>query len=237
MTIRNNLKAAFIVSAALTSQSIKADIIGSLTLIEPTGTVQQSEGFDIWARFSLAPSSDDLNVNRLAVFPWGITSVDIPTSGLNRITRETLPFDSYTSLSFGQSKQCRSGAEYICNRDYYDSSVINSSWLTQGRSGGVSITAGESIDLKLFEYMPNTIVPEGTYVINSLSISLKALGLDADGNTISADIYRFETCEDASLGCTFQRTVVADVSEPGLLTLFAMGLLLLTRRFTTHKQS
>ena len=80
----------------------------------------------------------------------------------------------------------------------------------------------ESIDLKLFEYMPNTIVPVGTYLIKSLSISMRVLGLDADGNTISADIYRFDTCEDISAGCVFQRTVVANVPEPSLLAVFVL---------------
>ncbi len=202
-------------------QSANAAVIGSLTYIDPTGTVSADESIDVWVRLSLDASSDPLTYDPFDSFPNGVNFDDLPIDGVNEFG-DLVPFEAYDFISQFISRSCNDTFTVGCSSpgSQYGYSVPGTNEWFQF-SG--TINPGESLDILLYTLDPvgGSAAP-GFYELFNAGLGLFVEGEDEFGNILSEDVYAFFTnCPDAN--CTFSRTVTA-VPVPAAVWLFGTAL-------------
>ncbi len=210
-------------AALLQGTAAQASVIGTLSFIEPTGTVTADESINVWVRLTLDPNSDPFVYNAFDPFPNGIDPADLPVEGRDRVTGDIVPFDTYSFISPFIGRGCDDTFTVGCadpGSQYEYESASSNSWFDF--SG--TIDAGQSMDFMLYTLTPvNGTAAPGTYELFTASLGLLVFGQDADGNELLADVLRIST-DCAGPECTFSRTV-APVPIPAAAWLLVSGLL------------
>lgn len=203
-----------------------AAVVGTLSYIDPTGTVHTTDTIEVWVRLTLAADSDTFNYDPSGdPASLGLGSY-LPTMGYSATAGEYVPFASYIGGSQFATRSCSGTFSPGCADVPYRVDQGISSWFAVEKP--FSMTAGESRDFLVARLEPvGGAAAPGTYSIYNTGIGISVYGLDADGNSIDADAFRFTTCgdgvEDAS--CVFTRDVVSTVPVPAAAWLFGSGLL------------
>lgn len=211
--------------SALLSAPLQAAVEGSLVFTEPTGTVSGSDTIDVRVTLTLSASSDPLTYNKGDPFPNDVPEAHFPTQGRVGTQPELVNFNEYTNIGWGFGRSCNDTFAIGCSdagSAYSYESIVTGADSWPLFSG--TINAGESRDFLLYRLSPvGGAAAVRTYDLFSVNIGLIMHGLDADNNTMSADLYSFSTnCGEPN--CTFSRTVSA-VPIPAAAWLFGSALL------------
>ncbi|MEM9057229.1 MAG: VPLPA-CTERM sorting domain-containing protein, partial [Pseudomonadota bacterium] len=210
-------------AALLQGATANASLIGTLSFIEPTGTVTANESIQVWVRLTLDANSDPLTYNPTDPFPAGLDPDLLPLEGRNRETGEIVPFESYSFASPFVSRGCDDTFTVGCSdpgSQYSFESASSNSWFNFTGSLG----SGDSLDFMLYTLTPTdgTATP-GTYELFTAGLGFLVFGEDADGNELLGEVLRFDT-DCGGPECTFTRTVSA-VPLPAAAWLLGSALL------------
>ncbi|MCC6532235.1 MAG: PEP-CTERM sorting domain-containing protein [Burkholderiales bacterium] len=213
--------AAVTMLACMATAPASADIQGSLSFRDPTGTATAVEAIPVWVVLTLDPASDPLAFDALAGAPFGLPESWIPTHGeveINGVLTPGIPFASIDSASFAGSIRCGSFNFHCSGSPYrYDYAQSTSLGLST-----LSMAPGESREFLFNHLVPNpSPAPPGTYQEVDFSMRLAFYGTDADGNFVSTVDYAhgFSTFGAPS----FVRTITA-VPEPSVYAMMLAGL-------------
>lgn len=232
---------ALAAALAWSAPAMAALPFGTLSFVEPTGTVGPNDDIDIWVRFTLDPSSSPLTLVTGDVS--GFLAADLPTVGqfFNPDTGRTeeQPFANFTNASLNTYFTCDDTFTNRCNgaqpRAYtYQWNLLD----TQERPSAIFksdlvLAPGQSFDYVFVTLKPALGgAPAGTYSYFDTGLTLEFFGVDAEGNSLSTfGVTIGSTCGDGQSieQCAFTRTVVA-VPEPQTLLLMGVGLAVVALR-------
>lgn len=207
---------------------------GTLTFVQPTGTVTPNQQIDVRMRFTIDANSPGLNFSSNPL--TGFAAADLPTVGryFNPVTGqfETHAIASisgaYLNTFFGCDETFTGG----CNGNPVNYTY---NFFLSSTPGNPSINFLSSFNLApgaSFDYLFAQFTPAargaapGTYRFYRTGVTLNFEGVDASGNSLDiAAINLARTCTAGnSDACSFARTVAA-VPEPASLGLMTLGLL------------
>lgn len=212
-----------------------AAIIGTLTYLEPTGTVSSTDTIEVWARLTLTEDSDPLFYDRDDIdgnFGWA----NLPTEGYNTETWEIGTFEYYTWSGLFASRGCSGTFSDGCSDTPYDVSQFESTWFEIDNP--FELLPGESADFLLALIIPKDgWAAPGLYTLYNMGLGIFVQGFDGDGNKLEADLVVFNTCLGDLPGCAFTREVVSEVPVPAAAWLFGSGVLGLAGMVRARRQS
>jgi hypothetical protein len=195
-----------------------AAIVGTLTYDTPTGTALSTETIEVWATLSLAADSDAFFYDPDSGNPFGFDPAQIPT-----LSDQGVPFASYTYSFLWVSRTCSGNFNTGCDAGPYTIEQGSSAWFDIEKP--FTLNASESRSFSLATITPvGGSAPAGTYTVYNMGLGISVNGLDAEGNTIEAEIVSFNTCNSGEESCAFTRTVSA-VPVPAAAWLFGSGIL------------
>ena len=210
-------------AALLQGSAAQASIIGTLSFVEPTGTVAADEPISVWVRLTLSADSDPLVYYSAVPFPNGFDAADMPLEGRNRETGEVAQFDSYSFITPFVSRGCDDTFTVGCSdpgSQYEFSTASANGWFDFDGTIGPH----QSMDFELYTLTPlDGLAETGNYDLFTAAIGFFVFGLDADGNELISEVLRVGT-DCAGPECTFSRTV-APVPIPAATWLLVSGLL------------
>ena len=190
-----------VISALVTATGARADLIGTLTHVQPTGNVGPVESFGDLLQFTLGAGSDPVMTNQFGVITSdtffdgiNLNGGTFSTSVSSQLTFGGLPSSSY-SLSFGPS-----GTNFFAQFGNLNLAV-----------------AGASFQFVASYWTPVGMAPAGAYTIGTATFLVFGPDTDSVGNAVSHQIA-------AAPDSGFSRTVVAAVPEPSTYALFLLGL-------------
>lgn len=207
-----------IISSSLATTA-NATVIGSLSFIEPTGTVSPNEAIEVWLTLSLDENSDPISQSAFYDEDFNVIEDYLPEYGYNK-SGELLKFAEFdpwglilTSLDF--SFTCPPNAAECLYSEY---ERIDEDGISDLFSFTQILAAGESQDYQIYTYIPplESLAP-GKYDFGQLNAeySMTATGYSENGDYIQAELFKFTTqCDDVV--CGFTRTIAVDVPEPSI---------------------
>jgi hypothetical protein len=205
--------------------SANAAIIASIQLQQPTGTVLDTESFDIWGTLTLDPLSDPLVYDPSAPFPHSLDASLVPTVG-SFDGNDNIPFVTYDSINLYIRYSCPTNSADCMQYVGYDLDHVEGPlhWGSFG-SGGFMMTPGESQELYFATMAPIYGVLPGTYSWAAISVGFRFSGTDIDGNTLRSSVELASSCPSRTPDCAFTRTVISAVPVPAAAWLFGSALL------------
>lgn len=207
---------------------------GSLSFVQPTGTVTPTAVIDVRMRFTIDPTSPALNFSSNPL--TGFAAADLPTQGqyYNPITGlfETHAIASISGAFLNTFFGCDDTFTGGCNQN---TTNYTYSFFLSSQPGRPSINFLESFNLApgaSFEYVFAQFTPAaggahaGTYRFYRTGVTLNFRATDAAGHDLNvSSVDLATTCTGGNTdACSFARTVVA-VPEPASYGLMAFGLL------------
>lgn len=206
---------------------------GTLSFVEPTGTVGPDEVIDVRLRFTL-----DMNSTALQLVPGDLSAFppeDLPTEGLfyNPATQqqEQRTFAEVTGAHLNVFFSCSDTFTNNCNGA---NAVYTYGWHYDGtpqRPSAIGLSSlvlqpGESFEYVFVTFTPRAGgAPQGTYAFYGTGLTLSFTGVDAGGDPLYTNgVDLGTTCSGGqSAECAFTRTVTA-VPEPQAWLLMGLGL-------------
>lgn len=228
------LRATAVAAAVLLAPAAFAALpFGSLSFVEPTGTVGPTDVIDVRLRFTLGMESTPLLLAPGDLS--GFQPEDLPTEGefYNPLTQqyEARPFAQLTDASLNVWFSCSDTFTNNCNGT---PRVYTYNWHYNGTPDRPSAIGMNTLSLQpgdSFEYVFVTFTPRaggapaGHYAFYGSGLSLSFNGVDDDGNflyTNGVDL-GFTCSNGQNPDCAFTRTVVA-VPEPQTWLMLGLGL-------------
>lgn len=209
----------------LMSQAAWAELPrGSLTFLQPKGTVSTTEAIDIWVRLTLDADSPAFTFSSYPI--TGISLSDLPPYGYH--------YDSSTgSYSYGTFARIdsitlsSSMGGVVPGYDFSFSSSFNPELSGPNGLNQFSLAPGQSYDYLFGRFTPrNGAAPEGVINLFDASMTIYYSGVDAEGRWMNSNLRPViaSTCENGDFAnCRFTRTVTA-VPEPSSYALMGLGL-------------
>lgn len=163
-----------------------AEYIGTLSFIEPTGTVGPMDTIPMRVRLTLDPASDPLMLSddATATPPFGIPPSNYPDSGGTAdFSGKNYSFVAFTSLAgvgftplytcdgtfVGDGCSADSPYPYNWEFEYVADDAISSGGF---EAAGVNLAPGESLDFTFGKFVPKGPVPAGTYYDYEIELDL-----------------------------------------------------------------
>ncbi|MCV2362110.1 PEP-CTERM sorting domain-containing protein [Paucibacter sp. DJ1R-11] len=212
----------------LMSQAAWAELPrGSLTFLQPKGTVSTTETIDIWLRLTLDADSPAFSFSSEPL--TGISPTDLPHEGFyhDPITGNTTQsvFARIDSV-FLSASMTLSGSEFA-GYDFQFATIYNPQLPGPTYQNHFNLAPGQSYDYLFGRFTPKAGgAPEGIVNLFQTSMTLQYTGVDAQGRVLyaAAQPVIASSCESGDWAtCGFTRTVTA-VPEPSSYALMGLGL-------------
>lgn len=215
------------VLAGLSSAAAVAALpAGTLSYLEPTGTVAPDEVINVWVRLTLNEDSAPISYTSYEDLLASLDPADLPLQGSywDGTSSTERDFVSYSFAYLTVSFYCDDTFTGGCNADTsnyrYDFNNPGSGLPSYGPTS-LDLQPGQTRDYVFAYFTPAAGgAAAGTYNYFTTSMSIGFAGQDADGNELSASVQIAST----AWGDTFTRTV-SPVPEAGTWALMAAGLL------------
>jgi hypothetical protein len=223
-------------AAALIAGSIpaaQAAPTGTLTFLQPSGTVGPMESIPVWMRLTIDPTSLPFVVDS-SLQGFGVDPADVPADWSSL---DSVYINTYFTCNATFTQTCVGGPPYNFEFNTSGPDAINS-------RNPFALPPGESYDYLFGSFVPSAgAAPAGTYYFFSTGVTLNLVGkkplLDEFGQPLldefeqplltnvelSVDVAR--SCGSFDASCAFSRTVVAAIPEPETYAMMLAGLGLL----------
>lgn len=246
MSRRKRLWGRSIMSRFLTAGTIAASCVAlacsanaalptvDLAFTTPSGTVGPNDSVEVWVTMSIPSSSSALAFDESAP-DFGLDPADLPSQGYydssaNPGTMVWADFTSYSEIYLNTWFGCSGTFTASC----IDGPPYDFSFHLSSLPGKPSVNFLTSFDLQpgqQYSYLFGVFTPSagpvaaGTYTFERTGLTLNFVGLDADGNTLHAEVDWQTNCGPGDTSCLFTRTVTA-VPEVSTWASMSIGLLL-----------
>ena len=205
---------------ALAGHSAQAEVLASLTFIQPTGVAATTDVIPMWVRLTLAANSDSVSLSTTtdsAYVDWYCESGGFSDCSLDGPDAQAQPSPYVVNAHFGKD-----------------------SWFELTQRPAFVLNAGDSVDLHIVDLIPRSgSVPAGFYQHQEVGLSLYAAP-QPENETVFPPEPLFEvrtSCQSSPNACIFSRTVTAAVPEAGTFWLGAMGGIGLLGLLSTRRRS
>lgn len=213
-------QSAVALALAFSGHAVQAEVLASLTFIQPTGTASTTDVIPMWVRLTLAAGSESVSLSTTsdsAYVDWYCENGGFSDCSPDGPEAGNLPSPYVAQAHIGQD-----------------------SWFELTQRPAFVLNAGESVDLHIVNLVPRFgSVPAGFYQQQEVGLSLYAANPPEDGTGFwPKPLFEVRTsCESTPLACTFSREVITAVPEVGTMGLSTLGGLCLLGLVATRRRS